>query len=82
VNYIGNRENCETCHVPGAYSTEDAHAALPSTIDTGADRAVSTDDLNISPTAAVCSACHDGEAALTHMKLHGASFHALDADIN
>jgi OmcA/MtrC family decaheme c-type cytochrome len=82
VNFIGNRKHCETCHVAGSYATEDAHAALPTTIDTGADRSVSTDDLNISPTAAVCSACHDSEAALTHMKLHGASFHALDADIN
>jgi OmcA/MtrC family decaheme c-type cytochrome len=82
VNYIGNRKNCETCHVPGTYSTEDTHNGLPTTIDTGADRSVSTDDLNISPTASVCSACHDDGAALTHMKLHGASFHALDADIN
>jgi OmcA/MtrC family decaheme c-type cytochrome len=82
VNFIGNRQNCETCHVHGTYSTENAFAALPTTIDTGADRSVSTDDLNISPTASVCSACHDSEAALTHMKLHGASFHALDADIN
>jgi OmcA/MtrC family decaheme c-type cytochrome len=82
IEYIGNRRNCETCHVPGAYSTEAAGAALPTTVETGADRAVSSDDLNISPTAAVCSSCHDSEAALTHMKLHGASFHALDADIN
>jgi OmcA/MtrC family decaheme c-type cytochrome len=82
VNFIGNRQNCETCHVSGTYSTENAFDALPTTIDTGADKSASTDDLNISPTASVCSACHDSEAALTHMKLHGASFHALDADIN
>jgi hypothetical protein len=82
VHFIGNRQNCETCHVPGSYSTEKAFAALPTTIDTAADRSDSTDDLNISPTASVCSSCHDSEAALTHMKLHGASFHALDADIN
>ncbi len=82
VEWIGNRRNCEACHLAGAYSVEDAFDALPTTIDTGADKSVSTDDLNISPTASVCSACHDDEAALTHMKLHGASFHALDADIN
>jgi OmcA/MtrC family decaheme c-type cytochrome len=82
VDFIGNLRNCEACHLPGTYSTEDTHNGLPTTIDTGADKSVSTDDLNISPTASVCSACHDNEAALTHMKLHGASFHALDADIN
>jgi OmcA/MtrC family decaheme c-type cytochrome len=82
VRFIGNRRHCETCHVPGSYGAGNAFDALPTTINTGADKSVSTDDLNISPTAAVCSACHDSEAALTHMKLHGASFHALDADIN
>ena len=82
VDFIGNLRNCEACHLPGTYSTEDTHNGLPTTIDTGADKSVSTDDLNISPTASVCSACHDSEGALTHMKLHGASFHALDADIN
>jgi len=82
VSFIGNLRNCETCHVSGSYSTEHAFAALPTTIDTGADQSVSTDDLNISPVAAVCSACHDSDAATTHMKRFGASFHALDADIN
>jgi OmcA/MtrC family decaheme c-type cytochrome len=82
VNFIGNRRHCETCHLPGTYGAKNAFEALPTTIDTGADKSVSTDDLNISPTASVCSGCHDSEAALTHMKLHGASFHALDADIN
>jgi OmcA/MtrC family decaheme c-type cytochrome len=82
VQFIGNRRNCETCHLPGTYSVQAAFDALPTTIDTGADKAVPTDDLNISPVASVCSSCHDGAAATTHMKLHGASFHALDADIN
>jgi OmcA/MtrC family decaheme c-type cytochrome len=82
VDFIGNLRNCEACHLPGTYSTEDTHNGLPTTIDTGADKSVSTDDLNISPTASVCSACHDNVAATDHMKLHGASFHALDADIN
>jgi OmcA/MtrC family decaheme c-type cytochrome len=82
VEFIGNRQNCETCHVPGTYGVENALATLPTTIDTGADKATPNDDLNISQAASVCSSCHDNEAALTHMKLHGASFHALDADIN
>jgi hypothetical protein len=37
--------------------------------------------LNISPTAAVCSSCHDDTVATDHMKLNGASFKALDDDI-
>jgi OmcA/MtrC family decaheme c-type cytochrome len=81
VDFIGNRENCETCHLPGTYATEDASAARASTIDTGADAADPSDDLNISPTAAVCASCHDDDVATNHMKLNGASFRALDSDI-
>ncbi len=82
VEFIGNLQNCETCHVPGSYSTEVARATTPSTIDTGADIADPEDDLNISPASAVCSSCHDGTAAKDHMELFGASFQALDADIH
>jgi OmcA/MtrC family decaheme c-type cytochrome len=81
VDFIGNLENCETCHVTDSYSTEDARAASPSTIDSGADPADPTDDLNISSTAAVCASCHDDTTATDHMKLYGASFEALDSDI-
>jgi OmcA/MtrC family decaheme c-type cytochrome len=81
VEFIGNRENCETCHLPGTYSTEAARARLASTIDTGADRADPTDDLNISQTAAVCSSCHDDDLAKNHMVGFGASFMALESDI-
>ena len=82
ANFTGNRMNCETCHESGTYGAMEAAATLPSTIDTGADVADPDDDLNISPIAAVCSSCHDGAAATDHMKLHGASFQALDADIH
>jgi OmcA/MtrC family decaheme c-type cytochrome len=81
VEFIGNRQNCETCHMPNTYGAIDAEDTLPTTIDTGADLADPDDDLNISPTAAVCSSCHDSVAAKDHMKLHGASFQALDDDI-
>ncbi|MBW2390009.1 MAG: OmcA/MtrC family decaheme c-type cytochrome, partial [Deltaproteobacteria bacterium] len=55
VEFIGNRQNCETCHEPGTYSTEAAYDALATTIDTGDDAEDFSDDLNISPTASVCS---------------------------
>ena len=82
VGFIGNLENCETCHVAGSYSTEAAYAASPTTIDTGDDEADASDDRNVSPTASVCSSCHDDSAARAHMIVFGASFDALDADIH
>lgn len=82
VSFLGNNDNCETCHLPGSYSTEAAAAASPSTIDTSADVMDPSDDLNISPIAAVCSSCHDDAFAIDHMLLNGASFRALDEDIH
>ncbi len=81
IEFIGNRQNCETCHRPDTYGAVDASDALPTTIDTGAVLDDPGDDLNISPTAAVCSACHDGSVAKDHMELHGAAFQALEDDI-
>jgi OmcA/MtrC family decaheme c-type cytochrome len=81
VGFIGNRQNCETCHLPGTYGVANALEGLATTIDTGADVADPGDDLNISHATAVCSSCHDDTAATDHMKLNGASFKALDADI-
>jgi OmcA/MtrC family decaheme c-type cytochrome len=82
IAFTGNIANCETCHLPGTYSTEAARARLATTIDTGAEVDDPSDDLNISQTASVCSSCHDSDTAENHMILHGASFHALDADID
>jgi len=39
------------------------------------------DDLKISPTASVCSACHDGLLANIHMVINGALFGATQTDI-
>ena len=40
-----------------------------------------TDDLKISPTASVCSACHDGLLPQMHMTLNGALFGATQAEL-
>jgi OmcA/MtrC family decaheme c-type cytochrome len=82
VSFIGNLDNCETCHLPGSYSTEAARATLATTVDTGADIADPADDLNISQTAAVCSSCHDDAVAKDHMELYGAAFDVLDENIH
>jgi len=81
VDFIGNNQNCLTCHRPGTYGTNDAAATLASTIDSGEDVTDPEDDLNISPIAAACSSCHDDEPAKRHMVLNGASFRTLDGNI-
>jgi OmcA/MtrC family decaheme c-type cytochrome len=50
----------------------------PSVTSGLADR---TDDLKISPTAAVCSSCHDGVLEQTHMTLNGALFGVTESTI-
>jgi len=81
VGFTGNIQNCETCHLPGTYSTEAAWHALASTASTGLDVTDPADDLNISQVTSVCSGCHDTDRATNHMVLNGGSFIALDEDI-
>ena len=81
VGFTGNNRNCETCHIPGTYSTEAAWEALATTIDTGEEVTDPSDDLNISQTTSVCSSCHDTQRAKDHMVLNGGSFGALDSEI-
>jgi OmcA/MtrC family decaheme c-type cytochrome len=78
--------NCDMCHVgSGPPPLPLAAEVLGSTIRTGdpalagqaeIDAALedAADDLNISPTAAVCSSCHDGGQIQSHMEINGASF--------
>jgi OmcA/MtrC family decaheme c-type cytochrome len=81
VEFMGDLKNCETCHIADTYSTEAAHAALATTIDTGPDIEDFSDDLNISSVASVCSGCHSDAVATGHMIEQGASFMALDENI-
>jgi OmcA/MtrC family decaheme c-type cytochrome len=49
------------------------------TIDSGADAASVTDDVVVSPNAAVCSTCHVTDLAKQHMMQNGGDFNAMKA---
>lgn len=74
VVYPGVLENCTACHVNDSYTLPLASGVLGSTIDTAASRSDPADDLNITPSAAACASCHDGDLARSHMEQNGASF--------
>jgi hypothetical protein len=62
--------------MPGTYYPVDPAAVLATTVDVGADRSTLTDDVAISPNAAVCSSCHTDSLAAEHMKQNGGDFAA------
>lgn len=97
IRFPGILNDCTTCHLTGTYEltgkweVPTQSGVLGSSIDTApgasaatlaAQLADQTDDLNITPTAAVCSSCHDGAVAKSHMELNGALFSATQATIN
>ncbi len=90
VRFPGVLSNCETCHLPGTYTPPLGAGVLGTTVQSAdgtepvqanreAALADPADDLNISPTAAVCASCHDGATAQTHMVDNGASFGVTQA---
>jgi OmcA/MtrC family decaheme c-type cytochrome len=88
VTPTGN--NRGSYELAGKWEVPTASGILGSTISTVPDLtgvyatqlADQTDDLNITPTAAVCSSCHDSTTAKSHMQLNGALFAATQAVIN
>jgi OmcA/MtrC family decaheme c-type cytochrome len=74
VRFPGILNVCTTCHISGTNELPLGENVLATTIDSGADIADPSDDLNITPTAAVCTACHDRALVRDHVVLNGAKF--------
>jgi len=81
VHFPGEIADCHTCHVNDSFELPLASGVLASTRDMGADEDDPADDLMITPTAAVCSSCHDNSLAQSHMEQNGADFSATEASI-
>lgn len=98
VRFPGILNDCTTCHNTGTYelsgrwATPLQNGILATTVlssPTGTDApsyalemADQTDDLYSTPTAAVCSACHDGALSQEHMEfIGGAKFDVDQATI-
>ena len=90
VVFPGKLGDCSACHagtsyqLGGVWAAPTANGILANTISTGASTTDSSDNLRITPTAAVCSSCHDGALAKTHMQdaFNGGNFSATQAAIN
>jgi OmcA/MtrC family decaheme c-type cytochrome len=87
----GNATSPWTFELTGLWGTPTENGILANTISTtptavdagtyATQLATPDDDLNITPTAAVCSSCHDGALQAQHMIMNGAVFAATQTDI-
>lgn len=93
VEFPGNPRDCFRCHIEeqgrGTYELPLAAGVLGTTINTrstvGASIDVNPDNnLRISPTAAVCSSCHDSAKAREHMasSRSGGAFGVLQSQLD
>lgn len=95
VKFPGELRNCVTCHIDnrtkGTFELPLSPDVLGSTFDTKSISASGvvtidtdpTNDVKVSPTAAVCSSCHDGGEEIDHMvQAGGASFRTTQAELD
>jgi len=80
VVFPGKLSDCTACHSGQSYYPVTSSTVLATTIDTGADLADPSDDINITANAAVCSSCHASALAKAHMEQNGGSFAATQDD--
>ena len=80
VRFPGILSDCNTCHVDDSYELPLSGDVSPTVVDSGSGGSPlvvdldPSNDLVITPTASVCSACHDKAVAQTHMEQNGAQF--------
>ena len=94
VRFPAEVKNCLVCHIEeergkGTFELPLNPNVLGSTIDTGSVPGLAVDvdpwnDAKITPTAAVCSSCHDSKSAISHMRKRrsGGEFGVLQAEID
>lgn len=82
VHFPGHLNNCRACHAGDSFTLPLNDAVLGSSLDTGADLEDPADDRVASPTAAVCSSCHDGDSTIAHMVANGADFDTTQAELD
>ncbi|MDX1735963.1 MAG: OmcA/MtrC family decaheme c-type cytochrome, partial [Halioglobus sp.] len=82
VHYPGDLANCTACHTDDGYQLPLADSVLGVTVHTGNNINTPADDTVATPTAAVCSSCHDRPEALAHIIDSGGSFDTTQAAID
>jgi OmcA/MtrC family decaheme c-type cytochrome len=90
IVFPGKLNDCTACHagtsyqLTGVWDAPTANGILGSTISTGASASDPSDNLRITPIAAVCSSCHDSSLVRAHMQdsFYAANLSATQATIN